>query len=111
MNHVLADLKNVSMYLDDVVLTTNTWDEHLIGLRQIFSRLQKNTNLTVNLSKCESIKALVTFLGHTVGHDCVAPLQAKTLSISQYPAPTNCEVRWFLVWLDITDVSALTSPR
>ena len=71
MNNVLADIENVSLYMDDVVLTTNTWDEHLTRLRQIFSRLQK-TNLTVNLSKCEFIKASMIFLGHTVGHDCVA---------------------------------------
>ena len=88
MNHVLAELENVSIYLDDVVLTTKTWDEHLTGLLQIFSRLQK-INSTVNQSKCEFIQASVTFLGHSVGHGCVAPLQAKTLSISQYPAPTN----------------------
>ena len=54
----------------------------------IFSRLQK-INLTVKLSKCKFIKASVTLLCHTVGHGCVAPLQAKTLSINQYPAPTS----------------------
>ena len=41
LNHVLAERENVSIYLDDVVLATNTWDEHLTGLRQIF-RYSKN---------------------------------------------------------------------
>ena len=38
---MLADLESISVYLDDLVLATNTWNGHLTGLRQIFSGLWK----------------------------------------------------------------------
>ena len=96
MNNLLSDMTHVSVYLDDVVLASTTWEEHLSDLKQIFVCLQ-NANVTINLAKCEFSKATVTFLGHTVSHGLVAPQLAKTLYISDYPAPTNRRaVRRFL---------------
>ena len=45
--------------------------------------LLKKPNLSVNLSKCDLIKASVTFLGHTVGYCCIAPLQARMVHIKE----------------------------
>ena len=96
MDTLLMDVPNVSVYLDDVVVATDTWEEHMDTLTEIFGRL-KRANLTIHLSKCEFSRAPVTFLGHTVGHGCVSPLTAKVKCILDYPAPrTRKGVRRFL---------------
>ena len=96
MNFVLADIPSVKVYLDDVIIASDTWQEHLLTLREVFSRL-KQANLTVNLAKCEFGKAQVTFLGHVVGLGQVAPVTAKVEDMKRFPPPANQRaVRRFL---------------
>lgn len=53
----------VRAYLDDLVVFTTTWSEHVQVLKQLFERLRQS-NLTVNLNKCEFAHAQLKFLGH-----------------------------------------------
>ncbi|XP_041461225.1 uncharacterized protein LOC121412478 [Lytechinus variegatus] len=96
MNCVIAGLDNVVVYLDDILVVSDTWSDHLTCLRDVFVRLTK-AGLVVNLSKCEFAQATVTYLGHVVGHGCVAPREAKVQAIVDFPAPsTKKEVMRFL---------------
>lgn len=52
MNIVLSSLSFCEAYLDNLVVCSETWVEHLKHLRVVFGRLKK-ANLTVNLSKCQ----------------------------------------------------------
>lgn len=53
--------------------------------------------MTLNLSKCEFAKAVVTYLGKVVGQGQVKPVNAKVESIVEFPAPSNKrELRRFL---------------
>lgn len=61
MNRVVAGLSGCAVYVDDVVIFSNIWDEHLQRVRALFDRLVW-ANLTVNLSKCEVARATVTLL-------------------------------------------------
>lgn len=88
MNHVIQDLPNVRVYIDDLVIFTTTWEEHVSCLQQLFHRLAE-AGLTVNLLKSELGHAEVIYLGHVVGRGKVAPVQAKVEAILQYPTPTN----------------------
>lgn len=76
------------MYLDDVVIYSDTWGDHVHHIRTPFDRLC-DANLTVNLAKCEFAKATVTYLGKVVGHGQVRPVEAKVTAIEQYPVPTT----------------------
>jgi Reverse transcriptase (RNA-dependent DNA polymerase) len=51
METVLRNIKNVLVYIDDVLLHTATHDEHLQVLEKVFERLHQN-HLKVNLDKC-----------------------------------------------------------
>ena len=47
----LKDLKEgVEVYVDDIVIFSDTWEEYLKRLEEVLFRL-KQVNLTVNLSK------------------------------------------------------------
>ncbi len=66
MNHVVSGLIGCSVYLDDVVIYSDTWYSHLRCIRSLFERLME-AHLTINLAKCSFAMATVTYLGHVVG--------------------------------------------
>lgn len=76
------------MYLDDLVVFSDSWDLHLQRLRAVLMRLSE-ASLTVNLAKCDFARATVTYLGKVVGNGEVRPLNAKVQAIQEYSAPTT----------------------
>ena len=54
------------MHIDNVIIHSMTWDEHLKRTRVFFVRLTE-AKLTVNLVKSEFAKAQGVFLSHAVG--------------------------------------------
>lgn len=66
MNRVTTGLKNVVTYIDDVVVHSSSWSDHVSHIEQLFERLE-GAGLVVNLPKCEFGKGQVTYLGHQVG--------------------------------------------
>ena len=59
------NLRDCLIYLDDVIIFSTTFKEHLDRLEAVFTRLQEN-NLKLKASKCEFFKSQVTYLGHVV---------------------------------------------
>lgn len=88
MNHLIAELPGVRVYLDDLVVWSDTWEEHLERLRKLF-RVLEEAKLTVNLAKSEFGHAHVVYLGHVVGQGQLAPVAAKVDAILQYPTPAD----------------------
>ena len=66
MNRVIAPLSGCAVYLDGVVIHSDTWESHVTRIRALFDRLAW-AGLTVNLAKCEFARAMVTYLGRVVG--------------------------------------------
>ena len=54
MNTCLRGLKVVDVYLEDIVIFRDTWEEHLKKLEKVLFLL-KQANLFVNLSKSERL--------------------------------------------------------
>ena len=90
------EYKSCFIYLDDVQVASKTFEDHLIHLREVFSRL-RSSNLRLKPEKCELIRDKVPFLGHVVSAQGIEPNPAKTERIKNYPTPTDVtEVRRFL---------------
>ena len=86
----------VFAYLDDFIIFSTTFDEHLHHLEQLFCRIDE-FGLFVNTKKCSFAKHSVTFLGHTFSMEGMHPLDDKVQAIKHMPPPTNVkEVRRFL---------------
>lgn len=64
MTTVLGNLDGCTVYLDDIVVFSDTWAQHLERIQSLFRRL---VQLTVNLAKCELAKVTVRHLGRVVG--------------------------------------------
>lgn len=85
MNQVICGLEGCAIYLDDLVVFSDSWESHLKRLRSVLRRLS-DARLTVNLAECEFAKATMTYLGKVVGNGEVRPMQAK---IQNFPSPTT----------------------
>ena len=88
VNEVLRGVKGCVVYIDDIVICSETWEQHLLLLREVFKRLD-DANLTINLKKSEFSKPCVEYLGYTVGQGKVQPADAKVNDIVKFPSPTN----------------------
>ncbi|XP_078666715.1 uncharacterized protein LOC144908750 [Branchiostoma floridae x Branchiostoma belcheri] len=83
-------------YIDDLDIFSDGWDEHLLHLREIFTRL-RNARLTVKPSKCHFAMKVVPLLGHVAGGGVVRPDEEKVRAVKEFPRPsTKKEVRAFL---------------
>lgn len=98
MEMVLRGLpwKTCLVYLDDVLIYSRTFGEHLQHLEEVFSRFQ-STGLKLNPSKCSFAQQQVQFLGHIVSSQGVHPDPHNVSSVQNWPTPqTATEVRAFL---------------
>lgn len=98
MDTVLAGLKWQSclVYLDDVVVFSATFDDHLKRLRQVLDAI-RSANLTLKPQKCHFGYKELMFLGHVVSAEGVSPDPAKTAAVATFPTPTDKKgVRRFL---------------
>ena len=87
ISHALRDLKGTEVYIDDIIVVGDTWEEHLNRLEMVFSRLRKY-NLTVNLLKSEFGFAKLKFLGYEIGNGEIAPINAKVEAMCTFPVPS-----------------------
>ena len=85
---LLKDIAGCEAYIDDVIVYSETWDDHLKTIQALFERLAE-ANLTVNLAKSEFCHATVEYLGLKVGQGFVRPISAKVESINNLPSPSN----------------------
>jgi hypothetical protein len=71
-------------YIDDVIIFSQTFDDHLYDLDQVFGRFRR-AKLKLKPSKCELVRQSVNFLGHVVSKDGIAPNPEKVESIQRVP--------------------------
>ena len=76
------------MYLDDILITGSTEDEHLRALEEVLDRLDK-AGLRVKQSKCEFMRPSVDYLGHRIDATGLHPLQDKVRAIKEAPTPKS----------------------
>ena len=61
VNSAIQDLDGTYAYIDDIVVVSDTWEEHLIRLRSLFGRLRQ-VGLTLNLAKSSFCNDKVRYL-------------------------------------------------
>ncbi len=87
MDQLTSDLKGVAVYLDDILVSGATADEHLHNLRALLQRLQ-DRGLRCNLKKCSFAQPSVEYLDHTIPRDGIAKGH-KADAVAEMPPPTN----------------------
>jgi hypothetical protein len=87
MERLTADLKGVAVYLDDILVSGNTAEEHLTNLRCLFRRLNEK-GLRCRLDKCKFAQPSVEYLGHLLSQKGIAK-GTKVDAVLNMPPPTD----------------------
>ena len=96
MRKLLAGLENVDSYIDDILIHTRTWEEHLQAMRELFSRMLK-WSITARPSKCVFGEEAVDFIGHKIGRGELGVPDENVKKVREAPRPrTKTEVKSFL---------------
>ena len=98
MEMVFGDmnLSELVLYLDDVLVFSSTFSEHLERLDEVFKRL-KHHGLKLKGSKCKLFQRSVSHLGHIVSDQGVSVDPGKVERIKNWQVPRNSEqLRSFL---------------
>ncbi|XP_062542480.1 uncharacterized protein LOC134210451 [Armigeres subalbatus] len=95
LEKLLCGIPGVQNFLDDVLVTGATDEEHLRNLAKVFEVLEK-AGLKLNRSKCQFFKDRVTYVGHVISAEGLRKTNDTIKSIQQAPQPKNIqEVRAF----------------
>ena len=86
----------VAVYLDDVLIFSQTLQEHLIHLRQVIGRLRE-AGLKLKPSKCHFVRREVQYLGHVITPEGLKPNPDHVAAVRNFPVPQNTrEIRQFV---------------
>ena len=84
------------IYLDDVLVYSQNFEDHLHHLRLVFDRFRE-AGLKLKPSKCHFGQKEVKYLGHMITTEGIQPDPEKVKVVQEYPAPTSVkEVRAFM---------------
>lgn len=75
-------------YLDDLIIVSATFEEHIEILKQVFERLRV-AGLKVNPEKCKFCKLELKYLGHVVNEQGIQTDPEKVRAIAEFPKPTT----------------------
>ena len=81
--------------LDDVIVYTMTFDDHLKALADVFGRFQR-AGLTAMMEKCHFATDEIRIFGYLLQQGKIFPDPAKTEAIRKWPKPrTKKELKSF----------------
>ena len=117
INKILAPFLGVSClaYLDDILIISETEDQHLQDIHDILSAFEK-ANLLLHPDKCKFGMSHTEFLGLKFNSEGIRPSDKHLAAIRTYPRPRNVkEVRTFLGLINyfrkhIKDRAAIAAP-
>lgn len=117
MDRVLNGLpfKSVLCYLDDVLIISETFDEHMTDLQEVFDRFRQ-AGLKLSPQKCKFAQRKCVFLGHEISKAGLSPPTDRLKAIEEYPVPKNVKalkrylglMNWFKKY--IPQYSAVANP-
>lgn len=111
----MQGIPGVIAYLDDILISGPTEEEHLAALDEVLTRLER-AGLRAREEKCRFLVPSVTYLGHTIGAEGIHPIPKKVEAIEKAPSPTNVtELRAYLGLLTyygkfLPNVSSVLAP-
>ena len=114
INFIVKDLSNVRVYLDDILIASETYQNHQKDLKLVLKRL-KQSNASINFKKSKFAVPEVTYLGNVISSKGIGP-DLSRIQNCQIKPPTNKRelmrtlglLNWFRPY--IKDASQLLLP-
>jgi hypothetical protein len=115
MDHIFAGKNFVAVYLDDIVIYSNSEEEHWDHVRAVLQILKDN-KLYCKWEKCQFGKSEIKYLGYIVSGTGVRMDPSKVSAVTEWPTPkTVKELQSFLGFTNfyrrlIPEYAKLTQP-
>lgn len=115
MDNLFQNIPQVAVYLDDILVTGKTEEEHLQNLDLVLKRMSE-AGLRLKCSKCVFQAPSVTYLGHRISAQGLSPVEDKVRAIKEAPTPKDiAELRSFLGLVNyygkfLPDLSTVLAP-
>lgn len=88
--------KEAIIYLDDIIIFSNTFEQHLDRLRRVLNKI-RDAGLKLKISKCQFAYKTLKILGHIISEEGIAVNPEKIKAISEYPSPNSVKkIQMFL---------------
>ena len=96
MDCLLQGIPQVAAFQDDLLITGDTDESHILHLREVLHRLDAE-GFRLNKDKCEFMLPEVTYLGHRITAEGIKPTADKVKAVQEAPTPKNAtELKSFL---------------
>ena len=88
MTKLFEDVVNkfVFIYIDDILVASESWEEHIEHLKLIFERIRE-AGLKLKISKCKFACKEIPFLGHILTREGIKKDAEKTKAVINCPTP------------------------
>lgn len=115
MEQLLGNIEGTCIFLDDILITGSTKEEHLNRLEQVLWRLQE-AGLRLKREKCDLFKDCVEYLGFRIDKNGLHKSESKVNAIINSNCPKNVtELKSFLGMINyyrcfVPNTSSVLSP-
>ncbi|CAF1308488.1 unnamed protein product [Rotaria sordida] len=82
--------KHVLAYIDDIIIYSQNFNEHLKHIEEVCSLLQE-ANFKLNVEKCEVARPEILFLGHVIKAGTIKPDPNNIRGLTDTREPTSAE--------------------
>ena len=107
--------RNAMSFIDDILIYSETFEDHMRDLREFFERLRK-FKVSLKPSKCEFFARTASYLGYTLSTNGIEPIKQKVQAITGIKPPQSLtQLRSFIQMVNfyrrfIPNMSALAKP-
>lgn len=88
MTDIFKDMKNVLVYFDDILIVTETLEEHKLVLNEVIRRCNEY-NFPLNFDKCKFACQSLKYLGMVIDRHSIRPDPEKVQGIVNTPSPNH----------------------
>lgn len=96
IDSIVGGIQGVHVFYDDILVATETKQEHETRLREVLQRLNAN-DLRINIAKCKFMQNSVSYCGFVLTAAGIRKSESKVQAITKMPVPKNVsELKSFL---------------
>ncbi|KAG0442150.1 Retrovirus-related Pol polyprotein from transposon 17.6 [Dictyocoela muelleri] len=99
MNIIFSNVKNVIIYIDDILIFTDSEEKHYEVLREVIKLVMKN-EISINFDKSEFFKHEIEFLGHRITKDGIKPILTKIEAYEDIKIKTKKQLQKILGFMN-----------
>ena len=79
---------NMLVYLDDILIATETYEQHLAAVKDVLMRMRRN-GMLLNIKKCTWFQKSIEHLGLLLTREGCKPQEGKVQQIRDYRRPNR----------------------